>query len=287
MKKATPYLFLFLPFFFFTVFILYPLIWSFRMSFFEWKIFTEKFVGLDNYEAVINDPYVWNAFGNTLIYVVTTVVGQVVIGLLVASLLNKITKGRRFFTIGIYLPVITSAVIVSAVWRMMLAPDDYAFFNSILLQTNIIDAPIPWLVTIDTARFSIIAFTIWKGIGWGMIIFLAALQTIPERFYEMAKIDGVGTLGRFRHITLPLISPVIAMVTALLSIGAFNTFTQVYMITQGGPFGSTESLLTLQYKEAFTFLHFGYACALGYILLPIILLVTMLQIKVIRKQVEY
>ena len=286
-KKATPFFFLSLPFLFFTVFSLYPIIWSFRLSFFKWEIITEEFVGLDNYAAVIKDPYFWKAFENTLIYVATTVAGQVILGLLFAGLLSKITKGRNFFSTAIYIPVITSWAIVAVVWKMMLAPDNYAFFNSVLLQTNIINTPIPWLATPLTARLSIIAFCIWKGVGWAMVIFLAALQTIPKRFYEMAKIDGDGVLGRFRHVTFPLISPVIGMVSALLSIGAFNIFPQVYVLTKGGPLGSTESLLTLQYKEAFSFLHFGYACAMGYFLVPIILFISILQIKAISKRVEY
>ncbi|NVL91323.1 MAG: sugar ABC transporter permease [Desulfobacterales bacterium] len=287
MKKATPYLFLFLPFLFFAVFCLYPIIWSFRLSFFKWGVITEEFVGLGNYAVVIKDPYFWKAFGNTLIYVATTVVGQVALGLLVAGLLTKIGKGRSFFSTAIYIPVVTSWAVIAVVWKMMLAPDSYGLFNSVLLQTNMINSPIPWLATPLTARFSIIAFCIWKGVGWAMLIFLAALHTIPKRFYEMAKIDGIGVLGRFRKITFPLISPVIGMVSALLLIGAFNIFPQVYVLTGGGPLGATESLLTLQYKEAFSFLHFGYASAMGYILVPIILFVSILQIKAISKRVEY
>ena len=287
MKRVTPYIFLFLPFLFFTFFALYPIVWSFRLSFFKWMAITEEFVGLGNYREVLGDPYFWKAFENTLVYAATTVVGQVALGLLVAGMLTKIGKGRGFFSTAFYIPVITGWAIVAVVWKMMLASDNYGFFNSILLQTNLIDAPISWLGEPLTARLSVIAFCIWKGVGWAMIIFLAALQTVPERFYEMAKIDGLGMWGRFRKVTFPLISPVIGMVSALLSIGAFNIFPQVYVLTGGGPLGSTESVLTLQYKEAFSFFHFGYASAMGYLLMPIILIISILQVKIISKRVQY
>jgi len=287
LKRATPYLFLFLPFLFFAVFSLYPLIWSFRLSFFKWGVITEEFVGLSNYAEVLGDPYFWKVFGNTIVYAATTVIGQIALGLLVAGMLTKIGKGRGFFSTTFYIPVITSWAVVAVVWKMMLGSDSYSFFNSILLQTNLISSPISWLGAPLTAKLSIIALCIWKGVGWAMIIFLAALQTIPERFYEMAKVDGLGVLGRFRKVTFPLISPVVGMVSALLLIGAFNIFPQVYVLTGGGPLGSTESLLTLQYREAFSFLHFGYASAMGYLLMPIILFVSILQIKAISKRVQY
>lgn len=272
---------------FFTLFVFYPIAWSFRLSFFEWKVFNEQFVGFQNYVRVLNDPFFWNAFKNTLLYVIVTVPGQIIFALFFAVILNEKIKGRGIFRTIYYIPVVTSWAVVSTVWKMMLDPGKYGFINYILLSIGAINKPISWLGTPGLAMLPIMALCIWKGIGWSMVIFLAALQTVPTVLYDVAKIDGANRWNRFRHITLPLISPTIAMVTALLTIGAFNIFPQVYILTGGGPIGTTDSLLTHQYRQSFSSLDFGYGTAMGYLILPIILSINILQIKYLSKRVEY
>ena len=281
------YLFLLPILLFFSTFVLYPLVWSFRLSFFEWKVIGERFVGLQNYAQVLNDPFFWNAFKNTLLYVLVTVPCQTMFALVIALILNEKIRGRTTLRTVYYIPVVTSWAVVAAVWKMMLDPSKYGFINYALLGTGVIDKPVSWLGTPGLAMFSIMVFCIWKNIGWAMVIFLAALQTVPESLYDAAKVDAANRWKRFRHVTLPIISPTIAMVAALYTIGAFNIFPQVYVLTGGGPIGSTESLLTHQYRQAFTFFDFGYGTAMGYILFPIILIITILQVKYISKRIEY
>jgi multiple sugar transport system permease protein len=270
---------------FFAIFTLIPAFWAFGISLQEYKIVGEsKFVGLQNYSMLIQDPLFWNAFKNTILFVIVTVPGQIAPALLVASLLNQKIRGVIAFRTMYYIPVITSWVVVSVVWEWIFAGGPYGLANSSLMGAGIIHEPIAWFGSAATALPLLMSLSIWKGIGWSMVIFLAALQAVPQHLYDAAKVDGARTWRTFRTVTLPAISPVVAMVVALLTIGAFTTFSSVYVITQGGPLNSTEVLYTYMYKNAFTFLNFGYAAAIVFAMLPIMLGINLLQIKFLSKR---
>jgi ABC-type sugar transport system permease subunit len=287
LSKATPYLFLLPALVFFGVFVLFPMLWSFRLSFFNWRVVSEQFTGLQNYANVLADPIFYVALANTLLYVVTTVGGQVILGLFFAFLLNQRIRGRTIFRVMYYIPVITSWAVVAILWAMLLDPTKYGFLNYALMSFGITGSPIHWLTEPWLARISIIMFSIWKGLGWTTIMFLGALQSIPQKVYEVADLDNATTWRKFRSITLPLMSPVVAVVAAQLIIGAFNIFPQVYILTGGGPLHSTESLTTWQFSNAFTKLDFGYATAMGFLLLPFILIMTLIQMRLVRREFEY
>lgn len=286
-QKLTPYLFLLPALTFFAIFVLFPMIWSLRLSFFEWKVVGESFVGFQNYANVLNDPIFYKSLLNTSLYVVGSVAGQVLLGLLFAQLLAQKIRGRTFFRTAYYIPVISSWAVVAVLWSLLLEPTRTGIVNYGLQTTGMISTPIPWLTTDWWARLSIILFCVWKGVGWATIIFLGAIQVIPQHLYEVADIDKTSTWRKFRHITLPIMTPIVGVVMAMLIIGAFNIFPQVYILTGGGPVHATESLLTWQYYRAFTELNFGYATAMGFLIVPLVLLITFINIRLVRRRFEY
>ncbi|MGQ9600514.1 MAG: carbohydrate ABC transporter permease [Anaerolineae bacterium] len=273
----------------FATFTIYPLIKGFQMSLYQWSIMPgrpSQFLGLANYTRAFEDPIFWIALRNTVLYTVVTVPGQMVPAMLVALLLNNIKRGRVFFRTIYYLPVITSWVIVSLLFKYLFQ-SPAGLVNHLLTNVlHLIAEPIPWLRNPATAQVPIMSLGSWKGIGWSMVIFLAALQSIPGEFYEAAAIDGAGRWQRFRHITLPLMRPTLVFVLVMLVIGGFNVFISVYLITAGGPMKQTEVLQTYMYHQAFDFLDFGYGAALSYMLAALILVLSFIQIRFLRRPAE-
>lgn len=274
-------------------FVIYPLFKGIYMSFFEYNIlFPEKstFIGLDNYVRAFNDTKFFLALRNTLLYSLITVPGQWVIGIYIALLINsKFVKHKVFFRTVYYIPVITSWVVVSFLFKYLFADGEYGFINFIFYKKlHLLSEPISWLQNEWTAMIVIWILGIWKGVGWVMVIYLAALQTIPRDYYEAAEIDGASTRHLFRFITLPLLKPTTIFIVINLIIGSFNVFIQVLLITNGGPMGKTEVLLSYMYKQAFNFYDFGYASAISVIMGIMIFLVTWGQQKSIGKEkIEY
>lgn len=272
---------------FYLVFEIFPMFYSIYMSFFEWHIIGDiKFVGLGNYLKMLSDPIFVIALRNTLIYTAVTVPVQIILGLTIALLLNQKIRGKAAFRTLYYIPVITSWTVVSLIWKWIYDPI-YGFLNYILLFLGIIKEPIRWLQDPSVALYAVMLVTIWKGIGWNMVIFLAALQTIPQSLYDAALIDGANKWRKFRYVTLPLLRPIIATVMVLLTIGALNAFVQIYILTAGGPLYSTEVINTYLYKNAFGYLNFGYASSMAVFLLIITLSISIIQIKILSKKIEY
>jgi len=221
------------------------------MSLYKWNInprIPNEFVGLSNYVKLFHDDKFYTALINTLKYVIVTVPGQMIIGLLIAVLLTRGLKGQTFFRLLYYLPVITSWVVVSVLFQYLFATRGGL-----------------WLAQENTAMIPIYVLGIWKGIGWSMLIFLAGLQGIPKQLYEAARIDGANGWMLLRKITIPMLRPVIAFQTVMLTIGGFNVFLSVYVITGGGPRNSTQVLSSYMFKEAFDYFHFGYGAAIAVI----------------------
>jgi multiple sugar transport system permease protein len=269
--------------------VIYPLLKALQMSFYEWSIVPgqpNELVGLANYAKALHDPVVLIALRNTILYTLITVPGQMILGLLAALVMNKITIGKTFFRILYYLPVITSWVIVSLLFKYIFQSPKGVLNHLLVNVFHIIPEPIAWLRYASTAMIPIWCLGIWKGIGWAMVIFLAALQTIPKELYEVAAIDGASAWRRLVSITLPLMRPTIVFTLVMLMIGGFNVFTSVYLITNGEPLQRTEVLLSYMYHQAFDFLDFGYGTALSFILALVIIVASFLQIRYLRRPEE-
>ncbi len=288
-----PYLFILPGMALYLLWTVYPLIYQLYISFFDWKIApnqVSEFVGLANYQAAWVDKTFWLAMRNTALYAVVTVAGQMVVGLALALPVHRVIIGKRFFRTIYYLPVVTSWIVVSFLFLYLFSPGASGLINFVLLRLGILQQPISWMANADTAWIAIYALGIWKGMGWAMIIFLAALQGIPTELYEAAAIDGATEWQRFRRLTLPLIRRTTLFVLVALMIGGFQVFLSVLIITGGGPLHRTEVALTYMFDEAFGNLNFGYGAALSYILAGVIVLVSFIQMRVFNRrdaEVEY
>ena len=272
----------------FAMFTIYPIVKLLYMSFLEWNrdnMFEHSFAGLSNYAAVLSDATFRTAFANTLIYTLVTVPGQMVLGLLAAVLINSIPRFRVTFRVIYYLPVITSWVIVSLVFRYIFHTEGMLNY----LLTNVLhlsESNIRWLDTRWGGLTVAMMLGIWKGVGWNLVVFLAALQSVPQELYESASIDGCGPFARFFYITLPSIKPTILFALVMLTIGGFNVFTSIKMITDGKPMHQTEVVLTWMYSKAFSSGDFGYAAALSFIVAVTLAFLAVLQFKAMRRNGE-
>jgi multiple sugar transport system permease protein len=283
------YLFLAPGFLLFTLVILYPIGRALQISLHEWAIapgVASEFVGLQNYRHAIDDPIFWRALVNTAFYMAATVPAQIVIGLAAAVLLDARMPARTFFRTLYYVPVITSWVVVSLLFRYLFITDGGLVNWTLTDGIHLTDQNISWLGDRWTALAAVSILGIWKGIGWSMVIFLAALQAVPRELHEASAVDGANAWRRFRAVSLPAIRPVVAFVAILLVIGGFNVFTSVFLITAGGPNNETQVLLTYMYRQAFTFLDFGYASSISFILTAIVFVLSLAQLRLFRRPGE-
>ncbi len=269
---------------------LYPLLDAFVMSFFDWlpnPNMESTFLGLENYARVLSDPIFWQAFRNVLFYTVVTVVGQIILGLAVALLLNRKLFARGIFRVLYYLPVVTSWVVVSLVFAYLFSSDNGPvdwFLGDVL---HLIPDNQSWLGNTTLALPTLMILGIWKGVGWNMVMFLAALQSIPAELYEAARVDGANRWTLFRVITLPLLRPSITFAVVILTMGGFGSFIPMYVLTGGGPLHATETLLTYAFTNAFSSFDFGYAAAITYIFAAVVFVLALIQIRLMRSKVEY
>jgi multiple sugar transport system permease protein len=266
------------------------MVYSFRMSFFDWKIINpadSELIGLENYGRALGDPVFRRAILNTIAYAVVTVPSQIVLGVGIAILLNQKIRGRGFFRVMYYLPVISSWVIVSLLFEYMFS-GQAGLINYLLRDVlQIIDKNILWLADPILTFVPIHLLGIWKGIGWTAVVALAGLQAIPQHLYEAAEVDGAGMAQRFTHITVPLLRPTLTFLTVVLSIGALNAYISNLLITNGGdPLDLTHFVLTLMYEATFTKLDFGYGSSISYLLTAFIFAISVVQIRLLRRRVE-
>ena len=231
-----------------------------------------RFVGLGNYVGLLQNPLFWKSLGNTLYFVVVGVPLSVAMSLGAALLLHsKAGRFKPFFRTAFFAPVVTTVVAVAVIWRYLFHTK-YGLVNWGLSSIGI-DA-IDWLGDPHWAMPTIILFAVWKNFGYNMIIFLAGLQSIPEDLYEAARIDGAGTWKQFRHVTLPLLGPVLLLVSILTMAGYFQLFAEPYVMTQGGPLESTKSVLYLMYEEGFKWWNLGNASAVAFLLFVLMVATT-------------
>jgi len=269
----------------FVVFTAAPMLASAAMAFMSWDMLTPpRFVGLANFHtALLGDPLVWLALKVTTTYAIVAVPVNIVLGLALAMLLNSGVRGLRAYRTAFFLPSVLSGVAVSLLWRWLFS-NQFGLFNLLLSYLGI-SGP-NWLGDGNWALPSLILMNVW-AVGGGMVIYLAGLQSIPTDVYEAAEVDGAGWLPRLRHITIPLVTPVLFFQLVIGIIQALQVFTQPYVMTQGGPYNATLFYVLYLYQSAFQYFQMGYASLLAWILFFYILLLTLLVFRSGRSWVHY
>jgi ABC-type sugar transport system permease subunit len=269
-----------------SAFVFFPVVFSFYLSFHSWNMFssTESFVGVGNYSSIVQNPEFWSVLKNTAVYTLGTVPLNMVISLGIAYFLNKKLAGKKLLRTAFFAPVVMSSVAAAVIWRWVYEPS-FGLLNYGLSWFGI--PAVNWLNNPTSAMFALIVMGVWKTFGFNMVLFSAGLQGIPEHYYEAAQIDGAGKWKQFWNITVPLLSPTTFFVLVMSVIGSFQVFDTVYVLTSGGPLGSTKVLVFYLYEQAFKFFDMGYASAVAYLLFAVVFILTMLQMKYLRGSVHY
>ncbi|WP_181346913.1 carbohydrate ABC transporter permease [Thalassobacillus sp. CUG 92003] len=276
--KMTPFLFLLPGCLILGTFVFFPMLHALWLSFTDYNMIQNaSFVGLANYSELFKDDLFWKVLLNTIIYVVGVVPALVIVPIFVAVLINQEIKGAVFFRSAFFLPVVTSLVVAGLAWDLIYK--EHGVLNYFLETTGMIDDPIQWLTSPSTALYAVMVVTVWKGIGYYMVIYLAGLQSIPESLYEAAKIDGANWWQQVTRITIPMLMPFIALVSIMSVIAAMKVFEEIYIMTGGGPLHSSETLVFYIYTEAFSNLDMGYASAAGVVLFIFTLILTAINLK--------
>lgn len=292
-QTAWAYLFLTPAFLLFAVTVFYPMIRAFQFSLYRWPLGSapKSFVGLDNYQRLLDDALFHKAIANTLYFTIATVVPTLAVALAIALLLNRRNlRARGLFRTIYFVPVVTSLVAVAFVWRILLEPS-FGLVNAIFRLVGF-SGP-GWLADPDWALNGVVLMTVWRDVGYYMVIFLAGLQTIPRDIYDAAEVDGASRLQTFRRITLPLLNPSIVLAAVIGVIYGLQLFTQVYVMTgspqrlAGGPSDSTESIVLFIVQQAFRPLEMGYPSAAAIVLFVLIMAVTLVQLRLIQRRFEY
>lgn len=289
-ETLVAYLFLLPSLIILLTFAFFPVIFSIVASFTRWNLpYRPVWTGLGNYLYLFTNKVGWAAFRQAMVNTVYFTIGSVplnmAISLCLALLLNQKLKGVGLFRTAYFLPTITSTVAMSVVWMWLYHPANYGLFNSILLRLGL--PAERWLRDPVLAMPAVIAMGIWHGMGYNVIIFLAGLQNVPTELYEAARIDGAGTWQQFRKITWPLLSPTTFYVLIIGVINAMQAFSQMHVMTQGGPLGRTTTIVYMLYHEAFESFAMGRASALACILFVILLLLTLIQFRLAGSKVHY
>ena len=253
------------------IFIIIPIFCSFALSFTEWDLLNEiKFVGLDNYKSILSEPEFLQLLLNTFIYSISTTIFAVIIPLLIAAALNTKIRGSEVYKTIYFLPFITPAVVIAIVWSWIFDPNIGAI--NLLFKTHL-----KWLFDTHLAMPVLIFVSVWKLIGYNVVLFLTGFTTINQNLYEAAKIDGAGVKETFWEITIPLLKPTTYFVTLVTAISSFQIFDLIYVMTSGGPANSTNVIVYSIYKYAFEYFDIGKSCALAYILFGIIFVLALAQ----------
>ena len=262
------------------VFIIIPVICSFGLSFCNWDLINPiEFAGFDNYREIFTEPLFYKIFLNTMVFAVSTSVFGVIIPLILAVILNNKIRGSEFYKTAYFLPFITPMIVIGVVWQWIFDPN-------IGILNNLLQIHINWLYDTRFAMPALIIVSVWKLIGYNMIIFLSSLSTINQSLFEAAKIDGASPVQTFKSVTVPLMSPTIFFVVIITAISSFQIFDLIYLMTQGGPLDSTNVLVYAIYKNAFEYFNVGKASAIAYVLFVVILVLTLIQWN-LRKKLVY
>ena len=269
----------------FLVFTVGPVLYAVYLSLTEWNMVRSPvFTGLENFIKLFRDPRFYQAFKNTMVYTVGTVPVLILLSLLLAVLVNSKVKGISIFRTMIFIPVVASTVGSAMLWQWLLAND--IGIVAYLLKIFGIKAP-QFLTSSKWAMFSVILYTIWKQLGYNMVILLGGLQAIDITYYDAARVDGAGAVRRFFNITIPMLTPTLFFTVIMGVINSLQVFDQTHVLTKGGPNYATTTIVYYVYVEAFTNMKMGYACAASIILFLIILLITLFQWKGQERWVHY
>ena len=280
-QGLAPYLFIAPNLVLFTAFSFLPLLYAAYISLHDWSLIGDpEWLGLHNYARLLRDPLFWRALLNTGLYALATVPTSMALGLLLAVALNRRFPGRLIVRSVYFLPVVVSAVATGTI-AAWLFNDNYGVINALLVHLGI--GRIPWLSRPQWALPSLAIATLWVRIGFNMVVYLAALQSIPRSYFEAASIDGAGVLSQFRHITLPMIAPASFLLLILDTINSFQVFDLVYVMTGGGPGFSTTMMVQYIFNAAFVTSEMGYASAMGVALYVLILVFTIVQWRATRQ----
>ena len=280
-KKYTPYLFLLPAVAVLIVFFFIPFFQTFGLSFFDYSssIYNPTFNGVDNYIKLFKEPIFYKVMFNTFMYLIIAVPFLVTFPLFLAILINQKIRGITLYKILLYLPVIVSIVVAAIAFKWLYAGQ--GILNYILTLFHL--EPIGWLVDTKWALFSVAIVTIWKGIGYYMMIYLASLMSVPQDLYEACDIDGANFLTKHLTVTIPHIMPTIALVSTISTISAMKVFAEIFVMTTGGPLNSTKTIVYYIYERAFENLDLGYASALAVVLLIVVMLFSLINILCFEK----
>lgn len=283
-QRLTPYLFLLPALVLLGLTVFYPALQAFFLSFtrYEYDITQPPvWIGLENFQRLLGDRIFWKTLGNTLIYLVGVVPILVMLPLGLAILVNQTIPGIRWFRAAYYTPVVISMVVAGIAWRWLYA--EKGLFNQVLTALHLSTEGIPWLTSPKFALFSVMVVTIWKGLGYYMVIYLAGLQSIPADLYEAGAIDGSDGWRKHWDITVPLMRPYLLLVAVISAISATKVFEEVYIMTQGGPRSSSKTLVYYVYESAFQDLEISYACTIGLVMFLLILALSVLRLAISRQ----
>ncbi len=276
----------------FLLFVVLPVIVSALLSFVDWNLLrSPEWVGLLNYrQLLLRDPIFWKVAQNTVYFMVTIVPLQLAFGLILAVALNQAIRGALVYRVIYFMPVVTTIVAGAIVFQFMLNRDFGIISQAIWQLGRITGLPIQppdFLNSTTWAKPAVVLLTLWKNTGFTMVIYLAALQGVPQELYDAAQVDGAGAWARFRRVTLPLVSPTTFFLFIIQMIGAFQLFTEAYTMTRGGPARSTLTVVYYIYQNAFEFGRMGKASAIAWFLFVFIFLFTLLQTRLQREWVYY
>jgi putative chitobiose transport system permease protein len=283
-QRLTPYLFLLPALVVLSLTVFYPALQAFYLSFTRYEFDLTQppvWIGLENLQTLLKDEVFWKTLINTFIYLIGVVPILVTVPLGLAILVNRAIPGMHWFRAAYYTPVVISMVVAGIAWRWLYS--ETGLLNQLLRALHLSDEGIPWLTSPKFALFSVMAVTVWKGLGYYMVIYLAGLQSIPADLYEAAAIDGSDGWQKHWDITIPLMKPYLFLVAVISAISATKVFEEVYIMTQGGPRNSSKTIVYYVYEQAFQDLEMSYACAVGLVLFLIILTLSVLRLTLNRQ----
>lgn len=275
-EKIKPYLFLLPALIILGLTVFYPAFQAFSLSFARYELdITQppEWIGWENFQRLWGDKIFWQTVRNTLLYLIGVVPPLVMLPLFLAILVNRKIKGINFFRMSFYTPVVISIVVAGIAWKGLYLSN--GLFNQFLKYIGFAEG-FPWLTSPNWAIWSVMAVTIWKGLGYYMVIYLAGLQGIPAGIYEAAAMDGSDGIAKHFDITIPLMKPYLLLVTVISSLSATKVFEEIYIMTQGGPRNSSKTVVYYLYEKAFQEFEISYACTIGLILFLLILVLSIL-----------
>ncbi|GAA3236982.1 carbohydrate ABC transporter permease [Nonomuraea helvata] len=266
----------------YVAFLVWPVLLGLRMSLSSVNVAgtNNHFIGFGNYAEAFSDPLMWHSLWNTVVFTVLSTIPLVLLGLVFALLVHNLRFVQWLWRLSFFGPFLLPSAVVSILWLQMIYPPGYGLINGTL------GTDVPWLTDTSTAMLSVVLTTVWWTVGFNFLLYLAALQSIPQHLYEAAAIDGASAWQRLRSITLPLLGRTTALIVVLQLLASLKVFDQIYLMTAGGPENSTRSIIEYAYDMGFTGYRTGYASAVSYILFVLIVIVSLVQLRLFRKRAE-